>query len=327
MKQKGYLVLSLDFELYWGMFDKVSLATYGANITGVHTVLPKLLRLFKERNIHATWATVGMLMHEDQQTLAKALPPQELRPQYEDMNMSSYTHLETENVSGLYYFGKNLVQQILETEGQELASHTFSHYYCIDGKQNSQAIFEADCNAMQEIADTYNTQLQSIVFPRNQTTQEALEVCEQFGITAYRGTEDHFLYTAKKESMQTNIVIRAFRLLDHYIHISGHHTYPLASVMESSLANVRASRFLRPYSNTLRFFEKLRIHRIKRSMEHAAQKGEIFHLWWHPHNFGIHQEKNLQTLTELLDHYAYLQATYGMESKTMHEIAKLASHT
>ena len=59
--QYGALVISLDFELLWGVRDKRTIADYGANILGVRQVVPALLDLFAERNIACTWATVGLL--------------------------------------------------------------------------------------------------------------------------------------------------------------------------------------------------------------------------------------------------------------------------
>jgi hypothetical protein len=91
------------------------------------------------------------------------------------------------------------------------------------------------------------------------------------------------------------------------------------------MANVRASRLLRPYTRSLSFLEALRIRRIKASMAHAAAANEIFHLWWHPHNFGVDVDKNIQLLTELAEYYRTLKETYGMESATMGEIAELAA--
>jgi Kef-type K+ transport system membrane component KefB len=59
--QYGTFVISLDFELLWGVRDKRTVTDYGANIRGVRDVVPALLDLFAERDIACTWATVGLL--------------------------------------------------------------------------------------------------------------------------------------------------------------------------------------------------------------------------------------------------------------------------
>lgn len=330
MIQKSFFVVSLDFELYWGMFDKVTLEQYGPNLQGVHTAIPEMLAILAQNQIHVTWATVGMLMAKDKKTLLASLPSLNLQPKYGDIDVSAYNHIQKtalgENVDDdPYHYGAHLVEKIIETAHQELGSHTFSHYYCLDGSENSFAFFSADCEAFKKISEPYNQPITSIVFPRNQTTDDALTICKKFGLTTYRGTPHHFLYTGKKEQHQTNLFLRALRLLDTYINISGYHTYKFSTIYrtKNELMNVQGSWFLRPYSTTLRIFESLKIRRIKKAMTYAATHGEVFHLWWHPHNFGINRKENLQNLMEILEHFKVLQTQYGMQSANMQDIAKM----
>lgn len=333
MSNNGFFVVSLDFELYWGMFDKVTLAEYGENIKGAHQAIPEMLALFEQNNIHATWATVGMLMCENKNVLLSVLPEVALQPRYDHMAISSYTY-QTQATLGesadtdVYHYGAPLVRKIIATPHQELASHTFSHYYCIDGSKNSSAIFAADCDAFRKISNVFNQKITSIVFPRNQTTQDALATCKEFGFTSYRGTPSHFLYTGKKEQEQTNLFLRALRLIDTYVNITGHHTYDFSTVngTNAELKNIQGSWFLRPYSKTLHFLERFKIRRIKNAMTHAAKKGEIYHLWWHPHNFGINRKENMKNLIEIINHFKVLQEKHGMQSTSMEELTTL-SHT
>ena len=53
----------------------------------------------------------------------------------------------------------------------------------------------------------------------------------------------------------------------------------------------------------------------------AARSGSIFHLWWHPHNFGRDTNANLDFLSRLLAHYGELNDRFGMRSATMAEAA------
>src|SRR4029077_6616039 len=72
--QYGAFVISLDFELLWGVRDNRTIADYGANILGVRQVVPALLDLFAERNIACTWATVGLLFFDTNAAMRAALP-------------------------------------------------------------------------------------------------------------------------------------------------------------------------------------------------------------------------------------------------------------
>jgi hypothetical protein len=56
-------------------------------------------------------------------------------------------------------------------------------------------------------------------------------------------------------------------------------------------------------------------------MRNAAKKNEIFHIWWHPHNFGVDTDENLAFLSRVLEEYEELRERYGMKSMTMAELA------
>lgn len=323
----GYLVISLDFELFWGMFDKVTLTEYGGNVAGERTAIPRMLDLFEKYDIHATWATVGMLMTRNKRELAAFLPPPHLRPQYADMRVSAYEYMKTaalgeDEHDDIYHYGASLVKMIHETKGQEIANHTFSHYYCIDGHTNDQSIFARDIEAHHAIAETYGITPRSIIFPRNQMDTDALLTAYQNGMLAYRGNENHILYKPRKDSAQSKL-IRAGRLLDHYLPLSGHHTFPLPKKIEGQPLNIPASRFFRPWSKKLAFFEWLRLRRIKSSMTYAAKHGEVFHLWWHPHNVGINQQENFKNLEDILSHFVHLRDIYGFTSASMEDITTI----
>ncbi len=49
-------------------------------------------------------------------------------------------------------------------------------------------------------------------------------------------------------------------------------------------------------------------------MSYAAKNNLIYHLWWHPHNFGANTAKNIQNLTKLLNHFQYLSKKYRADA-------------
>jgi hypothetical protein len=91
------------------------------------------------------------------------------------------------------------------------------------------------------------------------------------------------------------------------------------------LVDVPASRFLRPVSGNASL-ERLRLWRITAAMETAARRRRLFHLWWHPHNFGVDLQENLAFLRKILDHFRSLQDRYGMRSMTMAAVADEVLH-
>ena len=85
---------------------------------------------------------------------------------------------------------------------------------------------------------------------------------------------------------------------------------------------MKSSLFLRPYSQKFALLEGLKLRRVKKAMTQAALKGKNFHLWWHPHNFGINQEENMANLEEIIDHFTDLKQEHGMVSLTMQELGE-----
>ena len=139
----GKFVISLDFEIYWGVRDVVKLADYRDRLLGVRQVIPRLLKVFNDYNIHATFATVGFLFFSNKNQLLLNLPHK--LPQYENDNLSPYCgHFnligEDENQDP-FHFGNKLILLIRDS-GQEIGSHTFSHYYCLEKGQTKEDFFE-----------------------------------------------------------------------------------------------------------------------------------------------------------------------------------------
>jgi hypothetical protein len=112
--------------------------------------------------------------------------------------------------------------------------------------------------------------------------------------------------------------MRAFRLGDSYLPIGGAHV--CSPEVVEGLVDVASSRFLRPVRKA-GALEKLRLSRITSAMETAARSGRVFHLWWHPHNFGVNLEENLSFLSAVLDQFGDLNRRYGMRSMSMAEVA------
>ena len=328
VKKTGSFVISLDFELMWGVRDLGIKDTYGGNILGVHSALPKMLNCFRENGIRATFATVGFLFFHDRKEILDNIP--QVLPVYKDQNLSPYSYLHTdvgENYEDdKYHFGLPLLEMIRKTPGQEIGTHTFSHYYCLEEGQTLES-FRDDLRSAIQIADKRNIKINSIIFPRNQVNDEYLKLCKEAGITSYRNNELSWLYTARNGSDES-LTRRAIRITDSYINLSGHHCYTDEYMASSFPYNIASSRFLRPYSERLKSLETLRLKRITDSMSHAAKNNLTYHLWWHPHNFGINQDQNFSFLEKIFTHYKYLNDRYAFTSLNMSDVAaKLeASH-
>ena len=324
MDLPGKFVISLDFELFWGMRDHKTLEDYGPNILGVWEAMPRMLDLFQAHDVKATFATVGFLFANSKEELIRYVPKEV--PQYEEERLSPYNghfdQVKANEVQDKYHFASELIKLIKTYPGQEIATHTFSHYYCISEGQTIHD-FDRDIKAAKSIAAESDVELISIVFPRNMFNEEYIRVCEENGIIAYRGNEKVWFHNSKMGMGRlAGYTRKVLRFLNSYINLSGHHCYTVEEIASNRPYDIPSSRFLRPYNHKLKAFENIRIRRIKNSMTYAAKNGLVFHLWWHPHNFGAFQKENFAMLEELMKHYSSLKSEYGFESVTMGEFAR-----
>lgn len=326
INNKGALVISLDFELMWGVIDVQTTDGYGqTHVKQVPEVISRTMSLFEKYDVHATFATVGMIMYPDAKSLLSDLP--HTHPAYTKSSMSPYEHDYISQIKAgdeCLFFQPEVIKEIYSHTGMEIGTHTYCHYYCwAEGQTTEQ--FDADIRKAIEVARRDGIDIKSIVFPRNQVSDEHLKICAQNGITSYRGNA--LKYFSEPKSRWEAVKNRICRLLDAYINIGGYTSIPYSKLeYKEGMLNVCASRMLRPYSAQLSFLEGLRLRRIQKEMVHAAQKGEMYHLWWHPHNFGANMDANISFLESVLKTFKMCREKYGMMSFTMAELNEKLKH-
>ena len=159
--------------------------------------------------------------------------------------------------------------------------------------------------------------LRSIVFPRNQVCRDGLRLARERGLIAFRGNPRVWFNRACPDAEQT-LPKRAVRLADTFLPVAGRHVAKPEKV--EGMIDVPASRFLRPVRGA--WHERFQFDRIAGQMTAAAKTKTLFHLWWHPHNFGADPEANLLFLRQILDRYAILRDRFGMRSLNMSEVAE-----
>jgi hypothetical protein len=312
----GTFVVSLDFELHWGVRDHRTIADYRDNLLGVRRVIPALLALFSEFGVRATWATVGFLFFETIDELLAAIPAE--LPHYADRKLDPYAALNEvgrDEVEDPFHFAPTLIRQIQATAGQEIATHTFSHYYA-GAPGPSLESFRADIRAAKSAGQRFGVEIKSVVFPRNQVSMPHIRICAEEGLIAYRGVESDPYVAAGNGRVD-----RAKRFTDAYVNLAG----PCCGIPRKleglEIVSVPQSRFLRPCSRRLELLDALKLRRILSSMTFAAENQLLFHLWWHPHNFGVNTDLNLSFLRAILEHYRALHERLEFQSLTMAEVA------
>ena len=211
----GIFTISLDLELYWGVRDSRSFGEYEANLCGEREAISGILELFEAHGVHATWATLGFLFFKNIEELQQHLP--RVLPDYQRQQLSSYRYIDEHLWGGddVFHFAPDTVEQIRLSSGQEIGTHTFSHYYCLEEGQTIES-FRADLQAAVDVAKAHNIPIASLVFPRNQGNSDYLDVLNELRIACYRGNENASFYKARNKQGQ-GAWVRAMRLLDAYI--------------------------------------------------------------------------------------------------------------
>ncbi len=319
---KTPFVVSLDFELFWGTRDFESLDACRRRIANIRPAVRAILELFRRYQVHATWATVGFLFAGSREDLNQLVPW--TLPDYRQDQLSPYPDLQRAGEceeTAPWCYAPSLIKEIQKTPHQEIGTHTFSHYYCLEDGQDLTA-FRFDLDAACQASSLLGVEPHSIVFPRNQINPDYLPACAAHGITSYRGTGPAWIQGVAKKS-EESVMRRALRLVDSYVTLSKHNTLPMEELkMQKAPYNLPGTRHFRPALMETRALRSLAIGRILSALDYAAQHRHLFHLWFHPEDFCKNTDDTLNALRDVLEHFAALRAADRMESFSMSELAE-----
>jgi peptidoglycan/xylan/chitin deacetylase (PgdA/CDA1 family) len=238
------------------------------------------------------------------------------KPSYRNKNLSAYEWSKAHGICPEVHFAPELIREILATPFQELGSHTYAHYYTLMRGQSPEQ-FRQDLKATQKIAqDKFGVRMKSLVFPRNQVNELYLPICLEEGYEFVRGNPKNWFW---QEPQHESFEKKLFRSADCFFEMGAKSSYPISEIQyfEQEPVLLPASRILRPYTIGNPLFNQVRLRRIFNEMEYAAKNKEVYHLWWHPHNFGYSPVESLQELVRILTHFKKLKSKYGMVSMDM----------
>ena len=74
MGATGTFTISLNFELFWGVRDRLPAFACAGNILGARDAIPRMLDLFDRYGVHGTSATVGLLFFDRKADLMDRCP-------------------------------------------------------------------------------------------------------------------------------------------------------------------------------------------------------------------------------------------------------------
>ena len=234
--------------------------------------------MFKERNIRATWATVGALALNDWNEYFNYNPPV---PNYSNKKLKildSYSKIDPE---GLFHFAPDLVKSIVETEGQELGSHSFSHLYFLEEGITVKDFVEDALLVKKIFEEKFKSSPVSIVFPRNQINFK--ENFYKTNLMIYRSIPDLYSYNSNLRK-----IINLYEIFSPIINGPFNHNNMYST----------GNFFIR--FNLPNVLWNLQLKKIKNKLMNL-RNGENLHIWWHPHNVGVNLEKGLDRFEQLFD--------------------------
>lgn len=325
MSYPGVFCISLDFELHWGCFESMELnEAQQQYFRNTREVIPKKLELFAENSIHVTWATVGMLFRKNTEEWNSGHPSP--LPTFKNPAVSAYEWINRHGFKGsedAFHFAPNLVDKIAATPYQELGTHTYAHYFCLEEGQTREQ-FRADMEMACRVARDKGITLRSLVFPRNQFNEDYLSVCHDLGITSVRSSPDIWYWSPATRS---SFMKKFFRAGDAYLKFQPIRMVYLKDIRveKNRPLLLPSTRLYRPWKPGQPVQNALKLRRILNEMTEAAKKKAYYHLWWHPHNFGNNPRECMNELSQIVAHFKKLESRYGFQSMHMQDIAGLLS--
>jgi hypothetical protein len=286
LDERPKVVWSLDFELRWGLHDRLGLDrdAYRQNLEGAREAVPQLLELFARRGVRATWATVGALACRDWAEYFRRAPPP---PRYADPGLAVDPRYADLDPDGILHFAPNLVRLIARAEDQDLGTHTFSHLFLGEpGVMLRDA--EADHAAATALfREHFGEGPSSLVFPRNQVAFLGTYLAN--GITVWRDNEECWYYRLAQHA--DHPVVRARRIADALTPWTRH-----GGAFRDG--RTTSTAFLRLTLPELAW----KAHLAKIATEaRRARTGDVLHFWLHPHNVGGDVRRGMARFAQVLD--------------------------
>jgi peptidoglycan/xylan/chitin deacetylase (PgdA/CDA1 family) len=293
---KGVLTISLDFELIWGTLDLFGPDKFARACLAERELVPRLLDLFVEFDVRATWCILGHLFLQSCNCVQGSKHPEIVRPRHAWHSNDWFEHdpCTTEESAPLFY-GRELVERIRSCAvAQEIGCHSFSHAIFGDSGCSAQTA-ESELAACMRLAESLGIEMRSFAFPRNAVGH--LDVLKAHGFQIYRGPEP----TTHSTKPWNNIIKR----IAHLSAVIRAAEPPVVSPewVEPGLWNIPGSMIYFPMHGLRRYIPiGRRVRRAIKGLDAAVRERKVFHLWFHPTNLADEPEKMFAGLRAILTH-------------------------
>lgn len=299
----GTLVFSVDAELRWGAHDLYPLSeSQQRRYRNSRESWMELVRLFDAYGVPATWAVVGHLLTDDS-AYRDGYPYDEGWFERADQGLVSEPD---------QWLGPGLIEAVRDASvDNEIGSHSFSHALF---SEISEDVAVAECELARNVTAEHGLEPRSFVFPRNRIGHRV--VLADYGFDCYRGF--------RPETGRSVPGLRGLKLL--LGGVTGVVAPPTVrpSVDDVGLVDIPASIFLGgfrglPWDQLATLGADPAVRLTKRGIDRACDRGELFHMWLHPHDLTA--DRYVTRVRDILDYVAIKKARGEARIRTMGEVA------
>jgi peptidoglycan/xylan/chitin deacetylase (PgdA/CDA1 family) len=312
----GTMVMSLDLELSWGRFDKMSPDVLTQQSMQERACVKRLLALLDEYEVPATWAVTGHLMLDECARGAKGLPHEDLapRPAYSWFGGDWYRMDPCTKASDApCWYAPDIVEWITRARaGHEVGSHAFAHIYYGDPETTAETA-EADLQAAVMAAKAKGVTLRSFVFPRNLVGH--LPVLRRAGLIAFRGSPDPL------NRGNRGLLKRGHHFLKQLLGCAPMNVF--AEETLPGLWNIPGNHFFIGREGLRKAIPMAsRVLKGMRGIDRAVKNGGLYHLWLHPFNLIADSDNMFRGLERILAHAREQRRRGALQILTMEEYAR-----
>jgi len=319
--ERGVFTISLDFELIWGTLDLFGPERFRRACEVERSVLVRLLDLFAEYEVPATWCVLGHLFLDSCTNTNGSKHPEIVRPthlwcRHDWFHFDPCTTEETATI----FYGRSLLERIRTCRvPQEIGCHSFSHVIFGD-PGCSAATAESEVRACVRLASEMGIELRSFAFPRNSVGH--LDVLRRHGFSCYRGPDP----TWYEKRRWPGLVKRLLNLWE--VLRAAEPPVVLPTWAPAGLWNIPGSMIYFPMHGLRRYIPlELRVRRAVKGLDAAVRRKRVFHLWFHPTNLADEPEAMFDGLRRILEHACLLCERGELVVRTMAALAQSAPQT
>lgn len=283
------LIISLDYELRWGM-DIIygsSLDDSNIHISDTPHVINNMLNIFTKYEIKSTWASVLAISMKSWGEYFEVLDSYGIKNDITHFGHTSKFHNSEEFEK--YYFSYNSMKTIHNFEFAEIGSHSFRHTYFGEDQYNKNDFILDNKICADVLNHKFNIKQSCYVYPRNQIIHT--DLIDRETTNGYREVPDIYGYKNTKSTKNNKLLTKLSRFSNDVI--------PFLS-KPSKRKDFYSIGDMHIRFNLPNFLWKIQLFKLENLLNSDESYQSSIHLWWHPHNISINPSKNISRLEELL---------------------------